>query len=959
MRGGFKNIIIAVFITCIFIGTSIVPAFSSDLSIITTVRESILSDTTDYSDESKENNGRNLFQRIGQRLKDSTNAFFPSRFQEYREQLQDTHFPHPLHRSQPVIIDGVDGEWDIVVPDEYDSIQEAIDDVGPQNGYQIFVRSGTYHENIVINTDGVILHGENKETTIINGNNEGHVVTLESSYNNISGFTIQNSGTDHAGIFLDVSSGNQVFDNNILDNGNGMYLSRSHANNITENIIADNSQHGIHIDSSSLANTISANQVQNNDECGILIDNASRSNLIAGNKVESNRLGVKITGVSENNMVHHNIFIGNDQNAFDDHDNYWDDQLGDGNYWGDYTGTDADGDGIGDTPYEIPGGVNFDYYPLMNTPAMNYFSFQIKEMQSDNSSNFSKTDFSFSGYTIIVPDDYPTIQSAVDHAVDGDRIEVRPGNYYENVLVNKSVEIIGSNPNNTLVDGQQVNHVFKIVADNVMVSRLRLQNTTMGYAGFKILGDNVEITGNTIRDCGDGINIGGLYFLIKDNIISSCNFGIYYDSTEFGITKNNMILDNNDGIDIWSSANLDFYTNSIKNNNYIGILHLWSVEDDFKFNIISDNLLMGFQLFSSNHNEIINTSIPNNGNQGISLKNSKNNQISNNTITKNDFSGIYQVFFSNNNLISNNFLDENGYYNIFIAELSNDNIIESNMIINANIGIYIKNNRDNQIRDNSITENIIGIETYHTNHLIIQNNTISNNKDTGIFDTGNDTKISWNIVSKNSFYGIVANNDNTLILNNFLNKNRIGLYLDYCEKSLIKRNNISDNTICGLFLDAATSFFNDVKITENNFITNNIQSLFLSAYPTFFGLKLDSINKIFENNELLHFVLSRIINLVIVLTLMKVFNVNNFWDNNYWSNWDLKIPKPIYGNFPNTLLNVLSPFYHYWYIPGISSLFSVFMDFLILSQIPRKNIYLIGLFSYDFHPASEPYDFGG
>jgi nitrous oxidase accessory protein NosD len=58
---------------------------------------------------------------------------------------------------------------------------------------------------------------------------------------------------------------------------------------------------------------------------------------------------------STKSVVIGNDFIGNEinANANDAGDVLWDDGVSCGNYWDDYTGTDANNDLIGDTPYVI------------------------------------------------------------------------------------------------------------------------------------------------------------------------------------------------------------------------------------------------------------------------------------------------------------------------------------------------------------------------------------------------------------------------------------------------------------------------------------------------------------------------------------------------------------------------------------------------------------------------------
>ncbi len=151
------------------------------------------------------------------------------------------------------------------------------------------------------------------------------------AYNNVrDGFYLYQSGCT----FTDCKS----YDNE----GSGSFFYRSSESTVDNCEFTDNGAHGIRVYYSAENNTIT--------NCDI-----------TGN----GGIGVYIYRDSINNVVHHNNIMGNAQNGFSDAANVWDDSTGEGNHWGDYTGEDADMDGIGDTAYAVPGDSNVDNYPMM------------------------------------------------------------------------------------------------------------------------------------------------------------------------------------------------------------------------------------------------------------------------------------------------------------------------------------------------------------------------------------------------------------------------------------------------------------------------------------------------------------------------------------------------------------------------------------------------------------------
>ena len=152
------------------------------------------------------------------------------------------------------------------------------------DGDTIEVRSGTYHENVVVNKR-LTLSGDDKNTTLIDCGGSGDVVQITADNCVITGFMVQNSGVYYAGIRVS-SDENNLYSNIVCNTYDGITLSSSDHNVLTDNNASCNGD-GIRLVGSSY-DVLTNNIANNNEWDGILLRDSSNYNSIAGNTAELN-----------------------------------------------------------------------------------------------------------------------------------------------------------------------------------------------------------------------------------------------------------------------------------------------------------------------------------------------------------------------------------------------------------------------------------------------------------------------------------------------------------------------------------------------------------------------------------------------------------------------------------------------------------------------------------------------
>ena len=166
-----------------------------------------------------------------------------------------------------------------------------------------------------------------------------------------------------AGIYANTDT-TTIERNTIIDGSAALYLQSKTATINYNKII--NSSYGIRLYYS--VATTSSHNIRNNKlvGCEWAIElTYSSGNTFKANWIQENTWGIFMSFSGSNTFYQNNFVNNNVQTAAGTSSNTWS-SGGQGNDWSDYTGTDANHDGIGDTPYLIVP-IGQDNYPLMDT----------------------------------------------------------------------------------------------------------------------------------------------------------------------------------------------------------------------------------------------------------------------------------------------------------------------------------------------------------------------------------------------------------------------------------------------------------------------------------------------------------------------------------------------------------------------------------------------------------------
>ena len=726
----------------------------------------------------------------------------------------------------------------------------------------------------------------------------GIVLEYSCNYNNLS-CNNASSNYEYGFCLKHNSCNNTLFKNSANSNKkSGFWLyNRSSNNELLGNTADANSEYGIYLYNSSNSNSILQNNVSSNGVYGIYLRTsdsnelgfsnnnqnnsqlANNSQITGGNRVENNNCGICLDN-SHKNLISNNYFNNIQNTCFEgpNTENRWNitktedtnifggPYLG-GNFWAKPDGTglsqvnrDLTGDGIldkkldnskrvvgleyqlsPDSSQEIinPEELNVDYLPLAQTITV------------DCEGNKSK---------------YTSIETALKNAENGYSLAIYPGNYSENLQIDKNLAIIAMSEQTEGAIQNETKNIIENTAQNETKNttentRIKAKNSRKDV--FNISSNGVILSGFSITGANGTESASGIHLknakncTLGNNLVSNNSIGIWLEFSG-GISGENTLSNNSMFSNKYNFKDSGTLTNNIDKSNIVGnnreeekpiyylcnLCNLCNSSSNLEINsstnagvvycinckniIIKDlaleNNSNGISFYNTTNSLILNNTVFNNFN-GIALNSSLGNTLKSNRANANENSGIY-FSDSDSNTLKNNIAQENTEFG-FLLQASDHNTLENNTAQeNSRSGFSILASENNNILENKLTSNSNAIFLDDSRYTELSSNIADSNTYGFYLNSSENNTLTDNELISNSDSGIYLNSFSEFnkLENNTLSGSQFGLQVRNSRKNTFLKNQVSENEY-GILLK--NSNFNN--LSSNRIVSNSLYGISLEA----------------------------------------------------------------------------------------------------------------------------------
>jgi parallel beta-helix repeat protein len=462
---------------------------------------------------------------------------------------------------------------------------------------------------------------------------------------------------------------------------------------------------------------------------------------------------------------------------------------------------------------------------------------------------------------------FVSIQEAINAAENGSIVNVPSNTYFERIIVNKTITLVGEDALTTIIDGSNSGTVVEVVANNVGIVGFTIQNSGWGWTNNGIyvrFADNCEIKNNrllhnchnirlnysqwsevtyniidgTVPSYGYGIRlINSVNCLAKSNNVSNCIGAVHLENATNCTVEENYFTQNSQGIRLYSPCTYNkIVANTVYNNSYDGMIEPMPGNTTFLDNVFFHNNFIDneYPFIYSTSGNIWDDGYPSGGNYWSRYNGTDSFSGSFQNETGRD--GIGDTQYAVNYLEADRYPLIHPYGSVRnldtnLTYLTIQSAIDASETLNGHSlrvesGVYHENVNvykslaligENQLTTIIDSDEVGTVLSVNADNVSILEFTIRNSG--LLFPTyGDDCGVLLN-------HSISCNISRCLITNN-----RIGIYLFFSQNSILEQNVVSSNHENGILL-----WYSGNNILKNNEMLNNSYNFgaFGGSFPDF------------------------------------------------------------------------------------------------------------------------------